>query len=263
MDQRVILLVEDNTDDETLTLRALKGHNILNPVVVARDGSEALDYLFGRGAHAGRNPRDLPAVMLLDLRLPKVDGLEVLKQLRAGDATRPLPVVILTSSHEDQDLVKGYELGCNSYIRKPVDFEQFRSTVQQLGLYWLVVNQPPPISAAGTKEGKRATSLAGGAKDQTDQEPADSSPDEGTPYSPQAEAKAKPISLLGSAEASRKNGENEAKRTQPKPIAARISPAESGSIKYGQRPKPNRSRPKPGSEAKEAVERSRELEVES
>jgi two-component system response regulator len=171
MDQRVILLVEDNADDEALTLRALKGHNILNPVVVARDGSEALDYLFARGAHVRRNPLELPAVMLLDLRLPKLDGLEVLKQVRASDITRLLPVVILTSSHEEQDLLSGYVLGCNSYIRKPVDFEQFRSTVQQMGLYWLVVNQPPPPSPVSTKQGMQADKGSGTAKNQqADQE---------------------------------------------------------------------------------------------
>ena len=157
MDQRVILLVEDNADDEALTLRALKSHNILNPVVVARDGSEALDYLFARGAHAGRNPLELPAVMLLDLRLPKVEGLEVLRQVRANDVTRLLPIVILTSSKEDQDLVDGYRFGCNSYIRKPVSFEQFRSTVQQLGLYWLVVNQAPPLPSLTDKAHEEAT----------------------------------------------------------------------------------------------------------
>ncbi|HEV3277275.1 MAG TPA: response regulator [Terriglobia bacterium] len=143
-DQRPILLVEDNADDEELTMRALKGSNILNPVIVARDGTEALDYLFGRGAYAGRNPSDQPAVVLLDLKLPKVDGLEVLRQMRAAESTRLLPVVILTSSKEEQDLVKSYAFGCNSYIRKPVNFERFRFTVEQLGLYWLVVNQAPP-----------------------------------------------------------------------------------------------------------------------
>lgn len=147
MDQPIILLVEDNADDEALTVRALKANNILNPIVVARDGPEALDYLFGRGVYAGRNPLEVPAVMLLDLKLRKVDGLEVLRQVRADEITRLLPVVILTSSQEEQDLLNGYRLGCNSYIRKPVDFEQFRSKVRQLGLYWLVVNQPPPSPA--------------------------------------------------------------------------------------------------------------------
>ncbi|HME00082.1 MAG TPA: response regulator [Terriglobia bacterium] len=146
-DERTILLVEDNPDDEALTIRALKGRSILTHVVVAPDGAEALDYLFGRGPYAGRNPLDLPAVMLLDLKLPKVDGLEVLRQVRAAESTRLLPVVIFTSSAEERDLISGYRIGCNSYICKPVDSEKFRSTVQQLGLYWLVVNQcptPPP-----------------------------------------------------------------------------------------------------------------------
>jgi CheY-like chemotaxis protein len=147
MDQRIILLVEDNADDEMLTVRALKANKVVNPVIVACDGAEALDYLFGRGAYAGRDALEVPALMLLDLKLPKVDGLEVLRQVRADEVTRLLPVVILTSSQEDQDLVNGYLLGCNSYIRKPADFEQFRSTVRQLGLYWLVVNQPPPPPA--------------------------------------------------------------------------------------------------------------------
>lgn len=144
MNRRPILLVEDNSDDETLTIRALKANHILNPVVVAHDGVEALDYLFGEGAYTGRNSADLPAVVLLDLKLPKLDGLEVLRRLRSDERARLLPVVILTSSKEEQDLVNSYNEGCNSYIRKPVDFEQFRSTVGQLGLYWLVVNEPPP-----------------------------------------------------------------------------------------------------------------------
>jgi CheY-like chemotaxis protein len=144
MNRRTILLVEDNADDEILTIRALKANHILNPVVVAHDGVEALDYLFGEGAYADRNPAELPAVTLLDLKLPKLDGLEVLRRLRAEEHTRLLPVVILTSSQEEQDLVNSYNEGCNSYIRKPVDFEQFRERVGQMGLYWLVVNQPPP-----------------------------------------------------------------------------------------------------------------------
>jgi CheY-like chemotaxis protein len=147
MDRRIILLVEDNADDEALTVRALKGNNILNPVLVAHDGQEALDYLFGQGSYAGRDKLDVPAVVLLDLKLPKMDGLEVLRQVRADEVTRLLPVVILTSSQEDQDLIDGYRWGCNSYIHKPVNFEQFRSVVRQLGLYWLVVNQPPPAAA--------------------------------------------------------------------------------------------------------------------
>jgi two-component system response regulator len=146
VDQRVILLVEDNSDDEALTIRALKANHILNPVVVAHDGVEALDYLFQEGAWEGRSVDEAPAVVLLDLKLPKLDGLEVLKRMRAHEGTRVLPVVILTSSKEEQDLVNGYGLGCNSYIRKPVDFEQFRTTVGQLGLYWLVINLPPPVA---------------------------------------------------------------------------------------------------------------------
>lgn len=143
MEHRVILLVEDNPDDEALTLRALKKNNILNEVVVVRDGAEALDYLFCRGAFAQRDSLDHPELVLLDLKLPKVDGLEVLKQLRAHPRTRRLPVVILTSSNEQRDIVAGYDLGANSYIRKPVDFAQFTEAVRQLGIYWLVLNVPP------------------------------------------------------------------------------------------------------------------------
>lgn len=144
MDAKIILLVEDNPDDEALTLRALKKNNILNKVVVARDGAEALDYLFSRGAHANRDPHRQPAIVLLDLKLPKVDGLEVLKEMRANPATQLLPVVILTSSKEESDLINGYRLGANSYIHKPVDFGQFTEAVRNLGLYWLVLNEPPP-----------------------------------------------------------------------------------------------------------------------
>ncbi|HEY9150431.1 MAG TPA: response regulator [Gammaproteobacteria bacterium] len=143
MDNRSILLIEDNPDDEALTLRALQKNNILNKVVVARDGAEALDYLFCRDTYAQRDPLDLPELVLLDLKLPKVDGLEVLKQLRAAQETRRLPVVILTSSNEQRDIVAGYDLGANSYIRKPVDFTQFTEAVRQLGVYWLVLNVPP------------------------------------------------------------------------------------------------------------------------
>lgn len=144
MEQRSILLIEDNPDDEELTLRALKSNNVLNEVVVMRDGAEALDYLFATGAYAGRDPRVMPELTLLDLKLPKVDGLEVLKKLRADDRTRLLPVVILTSSKEEQDLISGYSLGANSYVAKPVDFIQFSKAVKQLGLYWLVLNEHPP-----------------------------------------------------------------------------------------------------------------------
>ncbi len=140
-----ILLVEDNPDDEELTLRALKKNNIQNDVVVARDGVEALDYLFGTGSYAGRDASKLPSVTLLDLKLPKIDGLEVLKRVRADERTRLLPVVILTSSKEEQDLINGYTLGANSYIRKPVDFSQFIEAVRQLGLYWLLLNEAAPL----------------------------------------------------------------------------------------------------------------------
>jgi len=144
MNNKVILLVEDNPDDEALTVRALKKNKILNEVVVARDGVQALDYLFGEGAHAGRNTKEMPQVVLLDLKLPKLDGLGVLRRLRADDRTRLLPVVILTSSNEEQDLLNGYGLGANSYVRKPVDFDAFVAASAQLGLYWLVLNEPPP-----------------------------------------------------------------------------------------------------------------------
>src|SRR4030042_2503588 len=141
---KIILLVEDNLDDELLTLRALKENNIKNEVVVARDGVEALEYLFGTGAYSGRDLSVMPQVILLDLKLPRIDGLEVLGRLRADERTRLLPVVIITSSKEEQDLINGYKLGANSYIRKPVDFSQFSDAVKNLGLYWLVLNEPPP-----------------------------------------------------------------------------------------------------------------------
>ena len=144
--EKVILLVEDNPDDEALTLRAFEKNHIRNPVVVVRDGAEALDWLFVRGAHVDRPPID-PQVVLLDLKLPKVDGLEVLRQLRASDATRLIPVVILTSSKEESDLIRGYELHANSYIRKPVEFERFIEAVREIGLYWLVLNESPPAVA--------------------------------------------------------------------------------------------------------------------
>ena len=143
-EDKVILLVEDNPDDEALTLRALKKNNILNEVVVARDGAEALDYLFGAGAWSGRDTRVQPQLVLLDLKLPKVDGLEVLRRMRADERTRLQPVVILTTSKEDRDVIAGYALGANSYIRKPVSFDEFMVAVNQLGLYWLVLNVPPP-----------------------------------------------------------------------------------------------------------------------
>ena len=145
MDNKVILLVEDNPRDEALTLRALKRSNILNEVVVARDGVEALDYLFGTGTFADRDPTEMPQLVLLDLKLPKVDGLEVLKKLRATENTRRLPVVVFTSSSEDEDMLKSYDLGANSYVRKPVDFEQFMEATRQLGLYWLVLNEAAPV----------------------------------------------------------------------------------------------------------------------
>lgn len=147
MSDKVILLVEDNADDEELTLRALAKSNIMNRVVVARDGAAALDYLLVRGEHASRDPNEVPQVVLLDLKLPKVDGLEVLRQVRADPRTRRLPIVILTSSAEEQDVLRGYELGANSYIRKPVDFTQFVEAVRQLGLYWLVLNESCPTVA--------------------------------------------------------------------------------------------------------------------
>ena len=142
MNDRTILLVEDNPKDEALTLRALKRSNILNTVVVAHDGVEAIEYLLGPGADGRLNP--LPQFVLLDLKLPKIDGLEVLKRIRSEERTRLLPVVILTTSTEDQDRLAGYRLGANSYVRKPVDFTQFADAVAQLGLYWLVVNMEPP-----------------------------------------------------------------------------------------------------------------------
>ncbi len=140
---KTILLVEDNPDDEELTRLALQKNNIANALHVVHDGAAALDYVFCRGAYRNRDPNDLPTIILLDLKLPKVDGLEVLKQLRAHERTKVLPVVILTSSKEEQDLINGYRYGANSYIRKPVDFDQFVDAVRQLGLYWLVLNEPP------------------------------------------------------------------------------------------------------------------------
>ena len=142
-----VLLVEDNPDDEKMTLRALKQAEVQD-VYVARDGAEALDYLFAKGTYATRNASEVPQVILLDLNLPKVSGLEVLRQIRGDERTKLLPVVILTSSNEDRDLNRGYALGANSYIVKPVDFTQFSEAVRQLGLYWLLLNQHPSISNA-------------------------------------------------------------------------------------------------------------------
>lgn len=144
MEEKLILLVEDNPDDQALTLRALKKNNIKNRVVIRQDGVEALDFLFCQGADAQRDPLDIPQVVLLDLKLPKIDGLEVLRRIRSDERTRLLPVVILTSSKEEQDMIRGYGYGANSYVRKPIDFNQFVEAVNQLGLYWLVLNEPPP-----------------------------------------------------------------------------------------------------------------------
>lgn len=144
MNEKIILLVEDNPDDVALTIRAFKKNNILNGVVVANDGVEAIDYLFGTGKYAGRDISVLPAVVLLDLNLPRIGGMEVLRRIRSDDRTKMVPVVILTSSKEEQDVINGYKLGCNSYIRKPVDFNQFMDAVKQLGIYWLLINEPMP-----------------------------------------------------------------------------------------------------------------------
>lgn len=144
MVEKIILLVEDNPDDEILTLRAFKKHQIKNKIVVAHDGVEALDYIFGTGAHASRDMSEMPSLILLDLKLPKIDGLEVLKRIRGTETTKRLPVVILTSSKTEEDLLGGYELGANSYVRKPVDYNVFSELVRQLGLYWLLINVSPP-----------------------------------------------------------------------------------------------------------------------
>ncbi|WP_445253142.1 response regulator [Nostoc sp. 106C] len=141
----MILLVEDNPDDEALAIRALRRNHISNEIVVARDGVEALDYLFGTGVHTGRDINIKPTVILLDLKLPRIDGIEVLRRLREDKRTNLLPVVILTTSSEEKDLLNSYSLGCNSYIRKPVDFIQFTEAVRQLGMYWLLMNEAPPI----------------------------------------------------------------------------------------------------------------------
>ena len=145
MENKIILLVEDNPDDVELTLRALKRNNILNKVIVAKDGVEALDYLLGTGMYSKRDLKDLPVVILLDLKLPKIDGLEVLKRIRQDEHSKLIPVVILTSSSEEKDLIDGYSLGANSYIRKPLEFNQFVEAIKYLGLYWLLWNEPPPV----------------------------------------------------------------------------------------------------------------------
>lgn len=143
---RTILLVEDNPDDEELTLRALTRNNISNQVIVVRDGQEAVDWLEGTGTHSGRDANDIPALILLDLKLPKIDGLEVLRRLRGNPRTALVPVVILTSSKEERDRASGYQGGANSYVQKPVDFTAFVDAVRQLGVYWLMLNEPPPIN---------------------------------------------------------------------------------------------------------------------
>ena len=145
MKDKIILLVEDNPDDITLTLHSLRKNSILNEVVVAKDGVEALDYLFGTGIYAGRDTSVTPVVTLLDLKLPKIDGLEVLKRVRGNEGTKLIPIVILTSSKQESDLIIGYSLGANSYIRKPVDFEQFNEAIRELGLYWILLNESPPV----------------------------------------------------------------------------------------------------------------------
>lgn len=142
---KVILLVEDNPDDEALAIRALKRHHIGNEIVVARDGVEALDYLFCTGMYADRDITNKPSVILLDLKLPRIDGLEVLRRLREDARTKFLPVVVLTTSSEEADVLNSYSLGCNSYICKPVDFVQFSEAIRQLGMYWLLMNEPPPV----------------------------------------------------------------------------------------------------------------------
>lgn len=145
MSDKSILLVEDTASDVGLTLRALRKHSICNRLVIAEDGQEALDYLFCTGAHTGRDIKDTPMLILLDLKLPRIDGFEVLRRIRADQRTRRIPVVILSASSEKQDITAGYDLGTNSYIRKPIDFHQFAEIVKQLGLYWLVTNEPPPV----------------------------------------------------------------------------------------------------------------------
>jgi CheY-like chemotaxis protein len=148
MSEKIVLLVEDNSDDVELTLRSFKKHGIKNKVVIARDGVEALDYLFCRGAYAGRKIEETPALILLDLKLPKVDGLEVLREIRSNPYTKRTPVVMLTSSGEEKDKIDSYDLGANSYVRKPVDFDRLLEVTRQLGLYWLVMNEPPPMKTS-------------------------------------------------------------------------------------------------------------------
>jgi two-component system, response regulator len=145
MESKIILLVEDNSDDVELTQRAFTKNNIFNKIIVAKDGQEALDYLFGKGIYKERELKDLPVLIMLDLNLPKINGLEVLKAIRQNEITKLLPVVILTSSNQDEDVASGYKLGANSYIRKPVDFKDFIEAVKSLGLYWLIWNEPPPV----------------------------------------------------------------------------------------------------------------------
>jgi two-component system, response regulator len=143
---KVLLLVEDNASDEKLTIRAFNKSNVANEIVVVRDGEEALEYLFGTGRYDGRDVSDLPAVVLLDLKLPRIDGLEVLRRIRVDERTKLVPVIILTSSKEDEDRTRGYSLGANAYVRKPVAFSEFTEAIRTLGLFWLVLNQPPPVS---------------------------------------------------------------------------------------------------------------------
>lgn len=152
MSDKEILLVEDNPADEELTFRAFKKNNITNEVIVARDGEEALDYLFGTGTFAGRDIHIMPQLVILDLKLPKIDGLEILRRIRADERTRTLPVVVLTSSKEEQDITTAYDLGTNAYVRKPVNFVEFTEAVRNLGMFWLLLNEPSPCSRRGTSE---------------------------------------------------------------------------------------------------------------